>query len=79
MTEATFIPPSLDAEAWLGICELLTIVGTLIEACHAVDAAADTDTPAEVETLHVMGEQLVLLEVAYDALRSIHERSLKDA
>lgn len=77
MTEATFIPPSLDAEAWLAIIATLAIVGAVIEARHAVEAAHGTaGEPAAIDAL---GDQLTLLEDAFGALRSIHERSLKDA
>jgi hypothetical protein len=67
----------LEARAWAGIVELLEIVGAVIAARHAVEAAHGTpDEPAAVEAL---GDQLTLLEDAYGALRTINETASKDA
>ncbi len=77
MTAATFIPPSLDAEAWLAIIATLAIVGAVIEARRAVEATHGT--PDEPTAIDALGDQLTRLEDAYGGLRTIHDRSLKDA
>lgn len=67
----------LEARAWAGIVELLEIAGAVIAARHAVEAAHGTpDEPAAIDAL---GDQLSVLEDAYGALRTINDRSLKDA
>lgn len=68
---------SVDARTWAGIIETLVIVGAVIEARHAVEAAhGSADEPVAIDTL---GDQLTHLEDAFGALRTIHETASKDA
>lgn len=69
--------PSDAPGDWEAIVATLTIVGTVIEARHAVEAVHGT--PSEAAAIAVLGERLTHLEDAYAALRAIHERNVKDA
>lgn len=68
---------STSDDTWDGIVETLRIVGAVIEARHAVEAAHGS--AAEPEAIATLGDQLTLLEDAFGALRTIHEAASKDA
>ena len=71
MTDATAAP----ADDWSAIVATLKVVGRVIAARHAVEAVHGT--PAEAAAIVALGDELTLLEDAFEALRAINEHNSK--